>query len=95
VTLDPIVDTPPTQSEIGNSHSLPTPRIIALQNEDTCEDAIVITILETVPFCCHKDLPTMSRSQLAQGTTTLNARLPPSFVSTQTSIALTVSSETP
>ncbi len=38
--------------------------------------AIVITTLDTVPFCCHEDLLTMSRSQLVQVATTLNARLP-------------------
>ncbi|PBK64803.1 hypothetical protein ARMSODRAFT_866600, partial [Armillaria solidipes] len=52
------------------------PGSIALQNEDACEDAIVITTLDTVPFCCHEDLLTMSRSQLVQVATTLNARLP-------------------
>ncbi|KAK0199620.1 hypothetical protein DFS33DRAFT_1244453, partial [Desarmillaria ectypa] len=49
---------------------------IALQNEDTCEDAIVITTLDAAPFCCHEDLLTMSRSQLVHVATTLNARLP-------------------
>ncbi|SJL16327.1 uncharacterized protein ARMOST_19848 [Armillaria ostoyae] len=73
---DPVVDTPPAQSEIRHPHTLSTPGSIALQNEDACEDAIVITTLDTVPFCCHEDLLTMSRSQLVQVATTLNARLP-------------------
>ncbi|KAG7441555.1 uncharacterized protein BT62DRAFT_836048, partial [Guyanagaster necrorhizus] len=52
------------------------PGIIALQNEDACEDAIVITTLNSVPFCCHEDLLTMSHSQLVLVATTLNTKLP-------------------
>ncbi|KAK0211948.1 hypothetical protein IW262DRAFT_1412651 [Armillaria fumosa] len=73
---DPVADTQPAQSEIRHPHSLSTSRSIALQNEDSCEDAIVITTLDTVPFCCHEDLLTMSRPQLIQVAATLNARLP-------------------
>lgn len=73
---DPVVDTAPAQSEIKHPHTVTTPGSIALQNEDASEDAIVITTLDTVPFCCHEDLLTMSRSQLVQVATTLNARLP-------------------
>ncbi|KAK0443403.1 uncharacterized protein EV420DRAFT_1030406 [Desarmillaria tabescens] len=74
---DPAFDIPPAQRDFRNPHSTLTPGNIALQNEDACEDAIVITTLDTVPFCCHEDLLTTSRPQLAQVATTLNARLPP------------------
>ncbi|KAI0711754.1 hypothetical protein C8Q76DRAFT_570043, partial [Earliella scabrosa] len=49
---------------------------VALQNEDTTEDAIVITALDVVPFCCHADLVTMPRTQLLVVAGTLNAKLP-------------------
>ncbi|KAI8973115.1 hypothetical protein BD414DRAFT_386045, partial [Trametes punicea] len=52
------------------------PACIALQNEDADEDAIVITALNVVPFCCHADLVTMNRSQLLAVANTLNAKLP-------------------
>ncbi|EJF61599.1 hypothetical protein BD309DRAFT_844267, partial [Dichomitus squalens] len=49
---------------------------IALQNEDTAEDAIVITALNVAPFCCHADLMTMTRPELLQVASILNAKLP-------------------
>ncbi|KAI0764745.1 hypothetical protein C8Q74DRAFT_1168590, partial [Fomes fomentarius] len=49
---------------------------VALQNEDTTEDAIVITALDVIPFCCHADLVTMSRPQLLVVADTMNAKLP-------------------
>ncbi|OSC98866.1 hypothetical protein PYCCODRAFT_1337756, partial [Trametes coccinea BRFM310] len=52
------------------------PACIALQNEDTDEDAIVITALNAVPFCCHADLVTMNRAQLLRVADALNAKLP-------------------
>ncbi|KAI0644020.1 hypothetical protein C8Q79DRAFT_125576 [Trametes meyenii] len=52
------------------------PACIALQNEDADEDAIVITALNTVPFCCHADLITMTRPELLRVGSTLNAKLP-------------------
>ncbi|KAI0666451.1 hypothetical protein C8Q78DRAFT_994856 [Trametes maxima] len=52
------------------------PACIALQNEDADEDAIVITALNTVPFCCHADLITMTRPELLRVAGTLNAKLP-------------------
>ncbi|KAI0328778.1 hypothetical protein GY45DRAFT_1212687, partial [Cubamyces sp. BRFM 1775] len=52
------------------------PACIALQNEDADEDAIVITALNVVPFCCHADLVTMNRAQLLAVAETLNAKLP-------------------
>ncbi|KAI0655047.1 hypothetical protein C8Q70DRAFT_884689, partial [Cubamyces menziesii] len=52
------------------------PACIALQNEDVDEDAVVITALNVVPFCCHADLVTMNRTQLLAVAETLNAKLP-------------------
>ena len=49
---------------------------IALQQYDQSFDAIVITTLLSYPFCCHKDLLTMSRSQLLQAAVMFNSRLP-------------------
>ncbi|RPD56540.1 hypothetical protein L227DRAFT_476354, partial [Lentinus tigrinus ALCF2SS1-6] len=49
---------------------------VALQNEDPTEDAVVITSLNVIPFCCHADLITMSRTQLLDVATTMNAKLP-------------------
>lgn len=49
---------------------------VALQNEDASEDAIVITSLPTIPFCCHADLVTMPRASLVSVANALNARLP-------------------
>ncbi|KAH9918054.1 uncharacterized protein B0H18DRAFT_883093, partial [Fomitopsis serialis] len=55
---------------------LPRPACVALQNEDQEEDAVVITALTVVPFCCHADLLTMDRLELALVAHTLNAKLP-------------------
>ncbi|CDO68972.1 hypothetical protein BN946_scf184777.g2 [Trametes cinnabarina] len=52
------------------------PACIALQNEDAEEDAIVITALNVVPFCCHADLVTMNRAQLLGVADCLNRKLP-------------------
>ncbi|KAJ6618227.1 hypothetical protein B0H10DRAFT_1644426, partial [Mycena sp. CBHHK59/15] len=49
---------------------------MALQNEDVAEDAVVITALSTLPFCCHEDLLTMLRADLIGVATALNAKLP-------------------
>ncbi|KAJ7849091.1 hypothetical protein B0H14DRAFT_2253483, partial [Mycena olivaceomarginata] len=52
------------------------PACIALQNDDPDEDAVVITALSTLPFCCHEDLLTMARPALIAVADSLNARLP-------------------
>ena len=49
---------------------------VALQNDDPFLDAVVITALPTVPFCCHADLITMNRDQLVEVANTLNKKLP-------------------
>ena len=49
---------------------------IALQNEDEDEDAVVITALSSIPFCCHADLLIMSRSELVAAAQVLNTKLP-------------------
>lgn len=81
---DPVVVTPPVSRTLERSHMhtdasptfSPNQSSIALQNEDEEENAIVITALNTVPFCCHEDLLTMSREQLIAAALTLNAKLP-------------------
>ncbi|KAJ7074405.1 hypothetical protein C8F01DRAFT_970787 [Mycena amicta] len=52
---------------------------MALQNEDFAEDAVVITALSTLPFCCHEDLLTMSRAALITVAESLNEKLPPAL----------------
>lgn len=49
---------------------------IALQTHDLDEDAVVITTLQSYPFCCHEDLLTMSRIQLVAAAESLNRKLP-------------------
>ena len=54
------------------------PNCIALETDDPSldSDAIIITSLNTLPFCCHADLITMTRPQLVAVAQTLNDRLP-------------------
>jgi hypothetical protein len=54
----------------------PKPACMALQCEDLTEDVVIITALDTIPFCCHEDLLTMSREQLITAALSLNAKLP-------------------
>ncbi|PCH37155.1 hypothetical protein WOLCODRAFT_140744 [Wolfiporia cocos MD-104 SS10] len=68
----PQIPQPPPQT----SRTAEKPACIALQNEDRDEDAIVITALNVIPFCCHADLLMMSRAELLAVATTLNAKLP-------------------
>jgi hypothetical protein len=50
---------------------------VALQNEDgDLEETIIVTALETIPFCCHEDLLTMTHHQLVAVVEALNAKLP-------------------
>ncbi|KAG6816698.1 hypothetical protein H0H93_007825 [Arthromyces matolae] len=49
---------------------------VAIINEDPSSDAIIITTLSTIPFCCHEDLLTMSLDQLVRVARALNERLP-------------------
>ncbi|KNZ80399.1 hypothetical protein J132_06084 [Termitomyces sp. J132] len=67
---------PPAPGPTRPIHNVPWPKRVALINEDHTENAIVITTLDTVPFCCHEDLITMSRKQLIGVALALNARLP-------------------
>ncbi|KAJ7105753.1 hypothetical protein C8R43DRAFT_1140727 [Mycena crocata] len=82
---DPVVDTPPEMDAVPSiSRTFPhlhasvnhTRACMALQNDDLTEDAVVITALSTLPFCCHEDLLTMSRSALVGVAESLNAKLP-------------------
>ncbi|KAL1700522.1 hypothetical protein EV121DRAFT_214007 [Schizophyllum commune] len=58
------------------SSSAPSSRRLALQTNDAEADAVIVTALDTPPFCCHEDLLTMAPAQLARVATSLNARLP-------------------
>ena len=49
---------------------------VAIQNEDAAEDAIVVTSLDKIPFCCHADLLLMKREPLLTAASVLNERLP-------------------
>lgn len=49
---------------------------VALLNEVADEDAIVVTALDALPFCCHADLCLMPREELQRVAYALNARLP-------------------
>lgn len=49
---------------------------VAIQNEDAAEDAVVVTSLDKLPFCCHADLILMNREQLLAAASILNERLP-------------------
>ncbi|KAJ3739115.1 hypothetical protein DFH05DRAFT_1407928, partial [Lentinula detonsa] len=70
------------QNSFIPSHPPPTPTPArrharaALQNMDETYNAVVITALENIPFCCHEDLLTMSRSQLVAVARSLNTKLP-------------------
>ncbi|KAK7023821.1 hypothetical protein R3P38DRAFT_1075359 [Favolaschia claudopus] len=76
--LDPVVDTPPENPSPhdNNSSAKRSRACMALQNDDLFEDAVVITTLSTLPFCCHEDLITMSRPSLVAVAESLNAKLP-------------------
>ena len=68
-----------SESSTAQAHDAPRSShhaCVALQNEDLTEDAVVITALNTIPFCCHADLVTMSRLQLLAVADILNAKLP-------------------
>ncbi|THH32212.1 hypothetical protein EUX98_g1999 [Antrodiella citrinella] len=52
------------------------PNCVALQNDDTEEDAVVVTALNIIPFCCHADLLSMNRDDLVRVADTLNFKLP-------------------
>jgi hypothetical protein len=54
----------------------PKPLLMALQHDDLSSDAIIITGLDTLPFCCHEDLITMTRPQLIRAALALNEKLP-------------------
>ncbi|KAI4519903.1 hypothetical protein K525DRAFT_286665 [Schizophyllum commune Loenen D] len=58
------------------SSSAPSSRRLALQTNDAEADAVIVTALDTPPFCCHEDLLTMAPAQLARVATSLNDRLP-------------------
>ncbi|KAI0055705.1 hypothetical protein BV25DRAFT_1770221, partial [Artomyces pyxidatus] len=49
---------------------------IALLNEVPADDAVIVTALTEVPFCCHADLLTMTRTHLVGVALKLNTCLP-------------------
>lgn len=61
------------------ANTIPEPSRLALQKDDPSLDAIVITTLNTFPFCCHEDLVTMPRTKLVEVAQLLNAKLPSSL----------------
>jgi hypothetical protein len=78
VSSDDMADTAnnPHSSPVANNR-LKLPVSIALQNEDgDLDETIIVTALETIPFCCHEDLLTMTRHQLLAVAEALNAKLP-------------------
>ena len=62
--------------------SSPAPRLarspsVALLNEDSdVHGTIIISTLDSIPFCCHEDLLTMNSQQLHATMQALNAKLP-------------------
>jgi hypothetical protein len=69
--LDHERSSPVTNTRLRRSAS------IALQNEDgDLEETIIVTALETIPFCCHEDLLTMTRLQRLAVAEALNVKLP-------------------
>jgi len=52
---------------------------MSLQNSDHSVDAIVISTLFKLPFCCHEDLLTMSPARVVEVAQEMNERLPEVF----------------
>lgn len=52
------------------------PPAVALQTTSLSTDSIIITSFQRAPFCCHEDLVTMPRPELAQVAQSINERLP-------------------
>jgi len=52
---------------------------MALQNSDHSVDAIVISTLFKLPFCCHEDLLTMPPTRIVEVAQEINERLPEVF----------------
>ncbi|KAH8832740.1 hypothetical protein DL96DRAFT_1551862 [Flagelloscypha sp. PMI_526] len=70
-----------SSQDFNNAYSrvygaLSPPSRMALANEDAAENAVVITALDELPFCCHADLLIMNRDQLVDAAVSLNERLP-------------------
>ncbi|KZP26812.1 hypothetical protein FIBSPDRAFT_667953, partial [Athelia psychrophila] len=50
---------------------------VALQNEDDdMAETVIVTTLDSPPFCRHEDLVNMRRDQLIEVATALNDKLP-------------------
>jgi hypothetical protein len=59
-----------------DQHYTPPVPCMALQNSDHSIDAVVISTLLKLPFCCHEDLLTMSPSRIVEVAQEMNERLP-------------------
>ncbi|KAG5637566.1 hypothetical protein H0H81_004143 [Sphagnurus paluster] len=66
----------PLSAPLSAEPAWPQAERVAIINEDYSEDAVVISVLEDIPFCCHEDLITMSREQIIGVAQALNAKLP-------------------
>lgn len=62
----------------GQQCTFPVP-CMALQNSDQSVDAVVISTLLKLPFCCHEDLLTMSPTRVVEVAQEMNERLPEVF----------------
>ncbi|KAF9443915.1 hypothetical protein P691DRAFT_619024, partial [Macrolepiota fuliginosa MF-IS2] len=57
-------------------HYTPPLPCMALQNSDHSIDAVVISTLLKLPFCCHEDLLTMTPARIIAVAQEMNERLP-------------------
>ncbi|XP_006456306.1 hypothetical protein AGABI2DRAFT_180981 [Agaricus bisporus var. bisporus H97] len=57
-------------------HRTPPVPCVALQNSDHSIDAVVISTLLKLPFCCHEDLLTMKPTRVFEVAKEMNDRLP-------------------
>lgn len=77
---DSEVESTADERDAASLHGTPTASPhrarVAIQQEDTSLDAIVVTTLPNYPFCSHEDLLRMSRAELITVARAMNARLP-------------------
>ncbi|KAF7975579.1 hypothetical protein HWV62_9287 [Athelia sp. TMB] len=74
---DAAAPAPHIHSSPAVSSGLKRSNSIALQNEDAdMDETVIVTTLDSAPFCCHEDLVNMNRAQLIDVATSLNEKLP-------------------
>lgn len=74
-----LCDTPNEYQDFKDTPSpqqLPAAPCVALQNPDPTVDAVVVSTLLTLPFCCHEDLLTMPPTRVIEVAQEVNERLP-------------------